>query len=775
MSFNHCFVSKPVSPVLAAAIVTTLGMIPAVGLAIDIPTIELDSGIKIVATQRAVPSFQAYPIIPSVPINGFEPKIIFTLTDAEDPDDFVWTANRSTTVEGNFISGTASPHYAVATLDSGGQTHLVAYNELGSPGFDFFNSGKDGGYTAQLGGASGSEFADVSDPIAIYTTGFANVTTGGSPTVNSATLQGQTNVSVLTSQEGSALPSLVGLPIFAQYGVSIKNSETITRTVNGKSYKTPNITLTDHNPTTGTGPIAGLNHRAALDLADPFNSSTSQPAFIPSFDDFQNLHENPQTPSFWSFPFIETSYSHTDGSRLSDFLFDTGAQVTVLSEQRAVDVGFDVSTDTPDFTVEVAGVGGTTTQVPGFYLQSLTLSASGGSLVLSNVPVLVLNVVDPHDGVGFVDGIVGMNLFHNRDLFVNLSPADPYVRWSDAYDAKWKVNASGNWSGDTNWMLGVPNAVDDVANFTDAISAPRNVTVDIPVKVGSMTFNNASKYTISGSQTITVESSLTGAITVASGSHEINAPVAIHSDTLFTITNAADKLKLTQLATSTKNLTKTGSGKLEVNAVRASGLNINAGTIEITTNGTASGVSVVDSLSITGAGSRLELHDNDIIVEYAGGSSPYADIINKIKTGLTLMGGNGAGIGSTEVDTQSLPGTMLGVVDNGAIGGQITSVSGFTGFAGDSVIVKYTWFGDSNLDGVVDGSDYALIDSGFTSNGTLTGWVFGDYDYSGQIDGSDFALIDTGLTSQSASLPEPAMMSLLGFGTLSLIRRRRKS
>src|SRR5262249_26743057 len=90
----------------------------------------------------------------------------------------------------------------------------------------------------------------------------------------------------------------------------------------------------------------------------------------------------------------------------------------------------------------------------------------------------------------------------------------------------------------------------------------------------------------------------------------------------------------------------------------------------------------------------------------------------------------------------------------------------------NSVLVKYTWFGDSNLDGIVSESDYALIDTGYTSGGTLTGWLYGDYDYSGTVVLSDYALIDTGFISQSAVLPEPGLLGLIGVGVIILMRKR---
>ncbi len=137
---------------------------------------------------------------------------------------------------------------------------------------------------------------------------------------------------------------------------------------------------------------------------------------------------------------------------------------------------------------------------------------------------------------------------------------------------------------------------------------------------------------------------------------------------------------------------------------------------------------------------KVEYRDNDLVVSFS-------DTENQVKSGLVLLGGSGTeGIHSVEVDTQTIPGSMLAVVDDGdpVISGAITEISGFQiPDPTSSVLVKYTWFGDSNLDGVVDGSDYALIDTGFSAGGTLGGWVFGDYDYSGAISSDDLLPINT--------------------------------
>ncbi len=71
--------------------------------------------------------------------------------------------------------------------------------------------------------------------------------------------------------------------------------------------------------------------------------------------------------------------------------------------------------------------------------------------------------------------------------------------------------------------------------------------------------------------------------------------------------------------------------------------------------------------------------------------------------------------------------------------------------------MKYTYFGDANLDGMVNGSDYTLIDNGFNNN--LTGWRNGDFNYDGIINGDDYTLIDNAFNTQGSPLAMAALAS----------------
>ena len=103
-----------------------------------------------------------------------------------------------------------------------------------------------------------------------------------------------------------------------------------------------------------------------------------------------------------------------------------------------------------------------------------------------------------------------------------------------------------------------------------------------------------------------------------------------------------------------------------------------------------------------------------------------------------------SGIDSTSAATNSSFLTALGYRAGGiAFDGINTSAS--------DLLVKYTYYGDADLDGTVSGSDYHQIDLGFGSHGTLSGWSNGDFNYDGVIDGSDYALIDNTFNQLTAT------------------------
>jgi hypothetical protein len=154
------------------------------------------------------------------------------------------------------------------------------------------------------------------------------------------------------------------------------------------------------------------------------------------------------------------------GSNLNNasFFFDTGADVSVLSELTALQLGIDVQLDEPDFTVAVIGSGGAKGDVPGYFLDTFTIQAIGGSVTATNVPVIVLDVADPSNSANIVPGIVGTNLLAGRNVVIDPVPSlgaggSPSLYISDPVTVQrsWTSTAtSGAWTTAGNWNGAAP-------------------------------------------------------------------------------------------------------------------------------------------------------------------------------------------------------------------------------------------------------------------------------------------------------------------------------
>ena len=157
--------------------------------------------------------------------------------------------------------------------------------------------------------------------------------------------------------------------------------------------------------------------------------------------------------------------------------------------------------------------------------------------------------------------------------------------------------------------------------------------------------------------------------------------------------------------------------------------------------------------------------------------SAYTGVTGLIADGYNAGDWGGKGIVTT-VTSAVYPNTLtsLGVATAGDIGAAGTIWSGQSVSSSD-VLVMFTYAGDANLDGVINGDDYFQIDSSFAEEST--GWFNGDFNYDGVVNGDDYFLIDGNFPAQGApmpsvaiSVPEPGAV-LAGFVVLTLPRRRR--
>jgi endonuclease/exonuclease/phosphatase family metal-dependent hydrolase len=191
-------------------------------------------------------------------------------------------------------------------------------------------------------------------------------------------------------------------------------------------------------------------------------------------------------------------------------------------------------------------------------------------------------------------------------------------------------------------------------------------------------------------------------------------------------------------------ITLSGGASIIVPSVGAGRTHTNHNVIVLDSNGTT-----VPTFSI-GDSSKLDLADNDLIIQ--NGGSELSTIQAAATLGQNLAAGNtwtGNGLTSSAAAAGDANAGFEEFVLAVALNGNLPSGSYSSWQAGSAtlalgtndVIVKYTFNGDFDLDGMVDDSDAGIISAYY---GTLSGVDFtdGDTDGNGTVDDNDIGFFD---------------------------------
>jgi hypothetical protein len=382
----------------------------------------------------------------------------------------------------------------------------------------------------------------------------------------------------------------------------------------------------------------------------------------------------------------------------------------------------------------------------------------------------------------------------------------------------WNIDGAGDWGNASSWTTSAfpdaPGATAWLLTKLSAPNAPATISLDADRTVGTLVLRNPNRYTVvpgTGGSLRMDNGGGGSVIHVIQGSHVVAAPVAFIDGGVIDVSAGASLQATGGLSLAPgRTLTKRGTGlaslggSVELDAasildvvegvlsfdrIQNGTLRIGAyGLASLDLDGIAMGASVVDRLQLAGAAdawqATLDLNRGRLVVRTDGASAQavLAELIDQVACARDGAAGSWTGKGITSsaarADVAGLTG--IGVFLNSTRGGGAVAYSEFGGVPVDanSILMRATWLGDANLDGIVDADDYFLIDRGFrTQEG---GWYNGDFNYDGVVNALDYVLIDRSFLGQSpavvpraASVPEPSAVGIGAVGLLLLCRRRR--
>jgi len=368
----------------------------------------------------------------------------------------------------------------------------------------------------------------------------------------------------------------------------------------------------------------------------------------------------------------------------------------------------------------------------------------------------------------------------------NEAVALPEFTWNTADGGSW--NTLANWSA-SGTPSDAPNSQDHITTFDSSI-AGGTVTVDSPVTVNKITFDNGSdSFTVAGPEGIGLQASTALAdpsLSVASGSHTISAAVTQVDGTTVGVAGGAS-LTLGAVDLGGGTLTKEGDGELRIDGTAAGStgtLLANAGTVS--GSGTVGGdlinlVATVAPGSSPGilavAGGYTQGEDGTLAIEI-GGTTPGDDYDRLVVTGQAILAGT---LDVSLIDGFTLGGSLgFDILDFSAVNGDFSTVNLPTGlswdvsdgtlsFGGGSVGLA----GDYNGNGTVDAADYVVWrdNLGAADESALNG----NGDGGGSVDQADYLLWKNNFgstlpgSSDSAAVPEPAALSLVVLTALAAL------
>jgi autotransporter-associated beta strand protein len=423
---------------------------------------------------------------------------------------------------------------------------------------------------------------------------------------------------------------------------------------------------------------------------------------------------------------------------------------------------------------------------------SILVTTSGAALSnggTGQFPVISANVVLNSNSaaqpfVTTIGGVGGNSVVYNGVISgasdVNISSASATAGGSGTVI----FNKANTWTGATNINNGsVGFVVAGIDNALPTTTALTFGTGSYAAATGTLAGTNGPGILDLKGHTLTVSALATGAgtnatvsnarilSTAGAGTLIVNQSTATtYAGQLNDGTGSIASGTLTiNLGNGSLSLTKSGSGTLTL-----SGPSTYTGTTTVSGGAVAFGTPASYASALSGSSKGTNITNTGRVIFHYAGDPNAATFANNIRTLLTTSYNNN-GFNNTTAQLRS-------TTANGSKGlGWVEDTT--TTPADPTVTVATALYGDGDLSGTVDLTDFTFLAANFNGSPTSNQWLKGDYNYDGSVGLTDFTFLAANFNqtltapagSLGAAVPEPMSLGLLAAASAGMLARRRRS
>jgi hypothetical protein len=203
--------------------------------------------------------------------------------------------------------------------------------------------------------------------------------------------------------------------------------------------------------------------------------------------------------------------------------------------------------------------------------------------------------------------------------------------------------------------------------------------------------------------------------------------------------------------------------------ITSSGTATFGGKVTLLSDGTHDVVLKTGTLNLIGGSitpSQLDVTDNKLVVRGStnGGTGTVGTLTGGVYGGIQgfVQSGRNGGTWSGKTGIITSASTTSSGRELTTLGVGVASDLNKTTFGGvpgvavsaNDVLVMYTYAGDADLSGHIDGDDYARIDAAFQGSPLSggAGYENGDFNYDGKVNADDYFLIDSNYSAQGSPI-----------------------